>query len=68
MKNYCYIYLCIFTMALYLSAKKAIPYSGEVCIASPYSPHTPSSAISSDSYAQRFAKLLRCSTFPKPIS
>ena len=34
MKNYCYIYLLAACMApMSLQAKKAIPYSGEVCIA-----------------------------------
>ena len=65
MKNYCYIYLLAACMApMSLQAKKAIPYSGEVCIAPLPTVPTPLPGISSDSYAQRFADsgMLR---FPK---
>ena len=65
MKNYCYIYLLAACMApMSLQAKKAIPYSGEVCIAPLPTVPTPLPGISSDSYAQRFAdsEMLR---FPK---
>ena len=56
MKNYCYIYLLAACMApMSLQAKKAIPYSGEVCIAPLPTVLTPVPVISSDSYDHRFA-------------
>ena len=68
MKNYCYIYLLAACMApMSLQAKKAIPYSGEVCIAPLPTVPTPLPGISSDSYASALPTL-RCSAFPKPIS
>lgn len=65
MKNYCYICLLTACMApMSLQAKKAIPYSGEVCVASLPTVPTTLPGISSDSYARRFAdsEMLR---FPK---
>ena len=70
MKNYCYIYLLAACMApMSLQAKKAIPYSGEVCIAPLPTVPTPLPVLSSDSYAHALCPTLRCSAFPKrPIS
>ena len=68
MKNYCYICLLTACMApMSLQAQKAIPYSGEVCVASLPTVPTTLPGISSDSYARRFAdsEMLR---FPKLIS
>ena len=65
MKNYCYICLLTACMApMSLQAQKAIPYSGEVCVASLPTVPTTLPGISSDSYARRFAdsEMLR---FPK---
>lgn len=65
MKNYCYICLLTVCMApMSLQAKKAIPYSGEVCVAPLPTVPTTLPGISSDSYARRFAdsEMLR---FPK---
>ena len=65
MKNYCYICLLTACMApMSLQAQKAIPYSGEVCVAPLPTVPTTLPGISSDSYARRFAdsEMLR---FPK---
>ena len=65
MKNYCYICLLTACMApMSLQAQKAIPYSGEVCVAPLPTVPTTLPSISSDSYARRFAdsEMLR---FPK---
>jgi len=70
MKNYCYIYLLAACMApMSLQAKKAIPYSGEVCIApSPYSPPHPF-PVYLPIHMPSALPTLRCSRFPqKPIS
>lgn len=56
MKNYCYICLLTACMApMSLQAQKAIPYSGEVCVAPLPTVPTTLPGISSDSYARRFA-------------
>ena len=52
MKNYCYICLLTACMApMSLQAQKAIPYSGEVCVAPLPTVPTTLPGISSDSYA-----------------
>jgi len=56
MKNYCYIYLLAACMTpMSLQAKKAIPYSGEVCVTSLPTVPARLPGISADSYARRFA-------------
>ena len=65
MKNYCYIYLLAACMTpMSLQAKKAMPYSGEVCVTSLPTVPARLPGISADSYARRFAD----SAFPKPTS
>ena len=68
MKNYCYIYLLAACMTpMSLQAKKAMPYSGEVCVTS-LPPAPPPLPAYLPIHTPGALPTLRCSAFPKPTS